>query len=166
MRGRIVRGVLIALTAWLIGLGAAAGVAAQEITSPEAELAARYAPVIVLQQQSSRCDTVGEAFLPAPVEVIFADNEVTLREGPQQIAAKTPVQNPDLFNLGSEFATDLPGSPREPDCEYEKHFRVVMGDRRPVIYAHIATEDGKPGIALQYWFFYYFNQFNNQHEGD
>lgn len=129
-------------------------------------MAARFAPLIMLQKQSSRCDTEGEAFLPAPVEVVFADNTVTLREGPQQIAAKSPVENTDLFNLGSEFATDLPGSPREPDCAYEKHFKAVMGDQRPVIYAHIATEEGKPGIALQYWFFYYFNQFNNLHEGD
>ena len=37
----------------------------------------------------------------------------------------------------------------------------MMGDQPPVIYASIATEDGQPGIALQYWFFYYFNDFNN-----
>ena len=35
-----------------------------------------------------------------------------------------------------------------------------------MIYASIATEDEQPGIALQYWFFYYFNDFNNLHEGD
>ncbi|MGH2615425.1 MAG: Vps62-related protein, partial [Thermomicrobiales bacterium] len=33
-------------------------------------------------------------------------------------------------------------------------------------YASVATEDGRRGIALQYWFFYYFNDFNNLHEGD
>src|SRR4029079_6563557 len=38
--------------------------------------------------------------------------------------------------------------------------------QRPVIYAHIATEVGQPGLALQYWFFYYFNDFNHLHEGD
>ena len=34
-------------------------------------------------------------------------------------------------------------------------------------YAHIVTEPGKPGkLALQYWFYYPFNDFNNKHESD
>jgi hypothetical protein len=41
-----------------------------------------------------------------------------------------------------------------------------MGNRQPVVYASVVTEDEQPGIALQYWFFYYFNDFNNLHEGD
>ena len=35
------------------------------------------------------------------------------------------------------------------------------------MYAHVATDPGYPGkVALQYWFFYPFNDFNNTHEGD
>ena len=35
------------------------------------------------------------------------------------------------------------------------------------MYAHVVGEDGVPGkLALQYWFFYPFNDFNNTHEGD
>ena len=35
------------------------------------------------------------------------------------------------------------------------------------MYAHVATEAAHPGkLALQYWFFYPFNDFNNTHEGD
>ena len=35
------------------------------------------------------------------------------------------------------------------------------------MYAHVATDPGYPGkLALQYWFFYPFNDFNNTHEGD
>jgi len=35
------------------------------------------------------------------------------------------------------------------------------------VYAHIATEQGRPDeLALQYWFFYVFNDFANKHEGD
>jgi hypothetical protein len=35
-----------------------------------------------------------------------------------------------------------------------------------VTYAHIARENGHPGFTLQYWFYYYFNQFNDLHESD
>ena len=41
-----------------------------------------------------------------------------------------------------------------------------MRGRRPVIYAHVAHERGVHGIALQYWFYYLFNQFNDEHESD
>ena len=41
------------------------------------------------------------------------------------------------------------------------------GGREPTVYAHVATDPGAPGkLALQYWFFYAFNDFNNTHEGD
>jgi hypothetical protein len=36
----------------------------------------------------------------------------------------------------------------------------------PTAYAHVATEDGVPGIAVQYWYNYYYNDFANKHEGD
>src|SRR5207248_2890580 len=42
-----------------------------------------------------------------------------------------------------------------------------------IAYAHIVTDKGDPGdpkasdhLALQYWFFYYFNNFNDKHEAD
>ena len=35
------------------------------------------------------------------------------------------------------------------------------------MYAHVASDPSHPEmIALQYWFFYLFNDFNNLHEGD
>ena len=40
------------------------------------------------------------------------------------------------------------------------------GKAPAVTYAHIARESGHSGFALQYWFFWYFNQFNDLHEGD
>jgi hypothetical protein len=30
-----------------------------------------------------------------------------------------------------------------------------MGDQSPVAYAHLVADEA--GLALQYWFFYYFN---------
>ena len=156
-----------ALVLCLIALLAAHGGAlARQEATPEQELANRFAPVIILQRQDSSCDPDGEPYLPAPVDVVFADGAVVLRQGPQQDPVTSPVENADLFSLPDHFATDFPGHPRTPGCDYETHFKAVMGNQPPVIYAAIATEDGQPGIALQYWFFYYFNDFNNKHEGD
>lgn len=142
------------------------GALAQQPLSPEEELARRFAPIVILQRQDEACDASGEPYLPAPVNVVFDDRSVTLRQGADQEPVGSPIESADLFRLPDHFATDLPGSPRTPGCDYETHFKRIMGDQRPVIYAHIATEEGQPGIALQYWFFYYFNDFNNLHEGD
>ncbi len=49
---------------------------------------------------------------------------------------------------------------------YEQDFLNRVDDYQPVVYAHVATEDGRDGIAIQYWFYYYFNDWNNTHEGD
>jgi hypothetical protein len=134
-------------------LGAADGALTWQTLTAEEELARRFAPVIILQRQDEPCDEEGEPYLPSPVDVVFSDRAVTLREGPRQEPAKSPVENPDLFERQDDFATDLPCKPRDPGCDYENHFKAVMGNRRPVIYAHISTEEGKPGIALQFWFF-------------
>ena len=154
---------LLCLVALLVGGG---GTLARQGVTPEQELANRFAPIIILQRQAVPCDEEGEPYLPAPVDVVFADDAVVLRQGPQQDPVTSPVENADLFALPDHFATDFPGHPRTPGCDYETHFKSVMGDRPPVIYANIATEEGQRGIALQYWFFYYFNDFNNLHEGD
>jgi hypothetical protein len=160
---RLAAALVLCLIALLAGQG---GALARQGVTPEQELAARFAPIIILQRQDFPCDTEGEPYLPAPVDVVFADDEVVLRQGPQQEPVESPVENADLFALPDDFATDFPGKPRTPGCDYETHFKAVMGNRQPVIYASIASEDGQPGIALQYWFFYYFNDFNNLHEGD
>jgi hypothetical protein len=157
----------VALALCLVALLAGGGAAhARQGVTPAQELAARFAPIIILQRQNVPCDPDGEPYVPAPVDVVFADDEVVLRQGPLQEPVTSPVENADLFALPDDFATDFPGKPRTPGCDYETHFKAVMGNRQPVIYASIATEDEQPGVALQYWFFYYFNDFNNLHEGD
>ena len=157
----------VALVLCLVALLAGySGTLAKQGVTPEQELAARFAPIIILQRQNFPCDSDGEPYLPAPVDVVFADDEVVLREGSQQVPVTSPVENADLFDLPDDFATDFPGKPRTPGCDYETHFKAVMGNRQPVVYASVVTEDEQPGVALQYWFFYYFNDFNNLHEGD
>jgi hypothetical protein len=62
---------------------------------------------------------------------------------------------------------DFGGNALRPGCFYEKQFKRWFGDRKPTVYVHIATDSEHPGkLAVQYWFFYTFNDFTNKHEGD
>ena len=124
------------VSAWSRCSSHSGGALAWQGMTPEQELAARFAPIIILQRQDFPCDPDGEPYLPAPVDVVFADEAVVLRQGPQQEPVTSPVENADLFALPDDFATDFPGKPRTPGCDYETHFKAVMGDQRPVIYAH------------------------------
>jgi hypothetical protein len=43
----------------------------------------------------------------------------------------------------------------------------VTEGHKPTVYAHVATDPLHPGrLALQYWLFYAYNDWNNLHEGD
>ena len=54
-----------------------------------------------------------------------------------------------------------------PGCDYERWARRITAGTEPTVYAHVVTDPGFPGkLALQYWFFYAFNDYNNKHEGD
>ncbi len=156
----------LASLAVLVALLLGAVPAAAQDPDPGLALAERFAPVVFLKQQDEPCSNEGEPFLPAPVDVTFGAHRVVLPHALGATPVAGAIDNPVLFGSGSETFVDLPGHPREPGCIYESVFKERMGDQRPVIYAHIATEEGKPGLALQYWFFYWFNDFNNVHEGD
>jgi hypothetical protein len=69
---------------------------------------------------------------------------------------------------GSRAYLDLPGNPVEPGCGYARDFAALAdaGRAPPVTYARIVRQPGRAGLVLQYWFFYWFNQFNDLHEAD
>ena len=139
--------------------------------SAEERLAARHAPVVYLKAQAQPCDTGGEAFAPAPVETVLGDPAVALKQATGTGLGQDPLitYGPSAATLGAQDRSaylDLPGEPLTPDCDYERAFRARMVGREPVAYARIAGEPGHPGLALQYWLWYPFNDFNNRHEGD
>ena len=49
-------------------------------------------------------------------------------------------------------------------CSYEQWFNRIAAGKATTAYAHIVEEQGK--LALQYWFYYPFNDWNNKHESD
>ena len=138
--------------------------------SPERRLAAKYAPIVMLRAQyDPPCDKTREQYLPTTVDVVLGNPRVELV--PPSGSARPKKRAPtaaDVAGLGSNWYLDLPGNPLSPGCTFARDFAGLRrGGRAPALtYAHIARQRGRAGIALQYWFFYYFNQFNDLHESD
>ncbi|MCB0907965.1 MAG: hypothetical protein KDB63_12710 [Nocardioidaceae bacterium] len=136
--------------------------------SAEQALAAKYAPVLMLVQQKAACGP-GEPFLPGDVDVMFDNPTVALRGPwkPQKDLVKIAPSVDDLSAGLPGYALDLPGDPLDPGCDYERWADDQGFGSIPTIYAHVATEKGVNNrIALQYYFFYAFNDYNNKHETD
>jgi hypothetical protein len=147
---------------------AGAQVVTTDSPSPAERLAATYAPVVVLVAQDGECDRRGEPYEPMDVDAVLGNPQVLLR----QVGRADPVmrQGPtaaDLHDLGEGFFLDFPGDALDPGCVFERDFRRFTRDHRPTVYAHIARQADDPDrLALQYWLFWYYNDWNNLHEGD
>jgi hypothetical protein len=143
----------------------AAPVAAGDLGDEQA-LAERHAPIVRLVEQTGVCGD-GEPFVPTDVGRLLGDETVALRG---------PWNRTDLVKIGPtsedlvgryEYHLDFPGDPLDAGCDYKRWARRLTQGSKPTVYAHVVTEPGRPGkVALQYWFFYPFNDFNNTHEGD
>ena len=73
----------------------------------------------------------------------------------------------DLSGGLYEYHLDFPGNALDPGCDYERWARRLTEGTSPAVYAHVAADPGFPGrLALQYWLFYAYNDWNNLHEGD
>ncbi len=167
---------LIATTALVMAAAAmlAAPAEAQDgsTISPEQQLVEKYAPIMMLKAQDGPCDPDGEPYAPTSVDIVLDNPDVVLRQvGNDDPVLATAPSASDLYGLSEGFYLDFPGSAFTPGCIYEQDFDrytgTVTGQREPVVYAHIATQDDEPDkLAVQYWFYWYFNDWNNKHESD
>jgi hypothetical protein len=133
----------------------------------EEELAQRYAPVVRLVEQKEECGP-GEPYEPIDIDAIFGQDTVSLR-GPwtENDLVKIAPTAADVGKGLFEYNLDFPGDALNPGCDYERWARRITQGKQPAVYAHVATELAYPDrLALQYWIFYPFNDWNNNHEGD
>jgi hypothetical protein len=132
-------------------------------TGSSAELAARYAPVLRLVSQETPCGS-GEPYRPMPVQAVLDTDQVAL-EGPwsNHIVKVAPTEA-DISAGLPNYHLDFPGDALRPGCSYEAWQRKLDARYQPTVYAHIASQENQ--TALQYWFFYVYNDYNNKHEGD
>ncbi len=159
--------VVLAAVSALVSIAVAPSTATAQ-SDPAQELVDRYAPIVMVKAQDGECDTDGEQYAPSSVDIVLDNPQIVLR----QLGTHNPVMTAgpgadDLFDLGEGFYLDFPGDALAPGCTYEKDFQRYSGDRRAAVYAHIARQDDRPDqLAVQYWFYWYYNDWNNKHESD
>ncbi|MGH3041558.1 MAG: hypothetical protein ACRDNG_07450 [Gaiellaceae bacterium] len=138
---------------------------------PVQELADRYAPIVALKDQEGECGSAtatGEPWRPTTVQIVLGNPEVTLRgPGPGSPVIATAPTPADLYGKGDDHFLDFPGNPLSPGCTYEEDGKAFAEGKPSLAYTHVTTDAGVPEkLALEYWFYYYFNDFNNKHESD
>jgi hypothetical protein len=142
----------------------APGAAADQ--AQEQALAERYAPVVRLVAHTNCAP--GKPYLPINVDLLFGEPTVALRGpwGAGDLVKIGPTAK-DLSKGLFEYHLDFPGSALEPGCDYLNWERRLVEGQSPAVYAHVATDPAHQGkLAVQYWLFYIFNDWNNLHEGD
>jgi hypothetical protein len=168
IRARRVAGVFVVLLAglsWVVSPAEAGPSAARRLVDT-------YAPIVMLRaQKNPPCDTSEEQYAPpTSVRAVLGNPRVRLliRHARGTHPVKRAPTAADIAGGGENAYLDLPGSPLRAGCKYARDFVALRraGRAPAVTYAHIAREPGHSGFAVQYWFFYYFNQFNDLHESD
>ena len=166
-------GALLCLLAALACMASPAGAATTNASASAAQqLADRYVPIVMMRaQRNGLCDTSEEQYAPpTSVNAVLGNPRVRLLTHDSRgtrVIKRAPIAA-DLARQGKDAYLDLPGTPLDPGCTYATDFAALRraGRAPAVTYAHIAREPGHSGFALQFWFYYYFNQFNDLHESD
>ena len=156
----------------LLALPSVAGARQPDLSDPAQRLIATYAPIAMLrEEQDPPCETSAEQYEPTSVSTVLGNPAVKLlraeEDGSEKLVKRAPTAA-DVAGLDSSYHLELPGDPLGDTCVYARDFANLKreGKAPPTTYAHIARQAGRPGLAVQYWFFWYFNQFNDLHEGD
>ena len=145
----------------MVALPPAAAFASDD--SAATALAVKYAPIVRLVAQETPCGS-GEPYQPMPVDTVLGSKQVALQGPWDSQVVKVAPTGPDLAEGLPNYHLNFPGDALRPACTYEQWQRLLDTTYRPTTYAHVASEQGQ--TALQYWFFYIYNDYNNKHEGD
>jgi hypothetical protein len=110
----------------------------------------------------------GALYEPTDVAHVLGSDQVALR-GPwdgTNVVAIAPSAG-ELSRGLPGYHLDFPGRALTPGCTYDDWSYRLNHGRRARTYARVVTDPSRRGeLALQYWFFYVFNDFNDKHEGD
>ncbi len=157
----------LGISALAIALGPSSATA-----TPAERLIQTYSPRLEIRaQEDPPCDTAEEQYESTTVDTVLGNPRVVLEveglDGELAPVKKGPTAA-DIAGLGKSYYLNIPGDPLGDTCVYAKDFAAMKkrGEAPPTTYAHIARQEGREGLAVQYWFFWYFNQFNDLHEGD
>lgn len=162
MRRRAMAAALVAVVWALLALGGAQPAYAAD--DPALQLAQKYAPIVVVREQSGPCQP-GEPYVPTAVETVLGNPDVRLI-GPDGTSYDAPTAA-QLAGKGEGWYLDLPGNPLDPGCDYDRWFREAGAGKPSTVYARVASDPSAPDqLVLQYWLFWVYNDWNDKHEGD
>lgn len=158
---RVLLVALLALAPWVVPVPATAAVA------PAEELAQRYAPVVMVRAQDDPCDRQGEPYRPIAVDAVLGNPQVALRQvGNGDAVIRWAPTARDLHGLGTGVYLDFPGDALRPGCVFAAD-SARYAAAGTTVYAHVARQPDRPGfLALQFWFYWYYNDWNDKHESD
>ncbi len=164
---RIITLGVLALLVVAVVVGALAGNSRAQAAPTEAAaaelLAKKYVPYVVVRVQEEECGP-GEPYRPVPVDSVLGDPSVVLRD-PSGEVVKKGVEPQDLAGVGEGYYLDFPGDPLDAGCDFEEWFQAKQTE--PTVYARVTSDPDEPGtLVLQYWFWWVYNDWNDQHEGD
>jgi hypothetical protein len=126
-----------------------------------------------LADQEAPC-TRGEPWRPVSVDIVLGNKDVTLKApGRRHPVVQRAPTAADLYDRGVGYFLNFPGNPNVPRCTYDRNGKRFARGRPSIAYAKVFTQRADPNVpgdqgqlALQYWFFYYFNDYNDKHEAD
>ncbi len=136
----------------------------QPVDDADAALADKYRPFIGIQTLQQPCGP-GESYLPTDALLSIDRPDVVLRDSSGAVIATSPTAN-DLATAPNNAFIDYPGNALDPGCDYERWF-AKTGPPPPAVHGRVLTDPDHPGLlVVQYWIYWVFNDWNNNHEGD
>ena len=143
---------------------------AEAAPNPSKQLVEAYSPIVMLRvQEDPPCDDSAEQYQPTTVNTVLGNPKVELIPPAGSSRSRRPAPTAaDIAGLGNGYHLDLPGDPLQAGCTYARDFATLVedGEAPAITYAHIRRQPGEGKLVVQYWFYYYFNQFNDLHESD
>ena len=138
----------------------------QPSPAPSAEqtkqLAQKFCPILYLKGEEEAI----ENFDPEQIE-IMVDTSVLRQVGDPAFSLKATL--PSLLEWSkSDYYLDLAGLGTNTHslAEYKLTYDEVRDRYKPTLYARVREGGGEDYTVVQYWIFYYFNDWRNFHEGD
>ena len=159
----------VACVVVVLAIPTSVGAHSSESESDETRrLVERYSPIVMVAPQDGLCDSSGEPFAPMSVDVVLDNQDVLLRQaGVGDPVVERAPSAASLYGRGEGFFLDFPGLALEPGCVYETDYLADTEGRTSVVYARVVAQDEVPGrLAIQYWMYWYYNDWNNKHESD
>lgn len=158
----------------VVAFAAVAAHPADAETTPEQQLAETYSPIAYYAPLEDICLTNGEAFRPAPVDVLWNRDGVLLRSTAKGAQKDDPViaERPSAQQVGASNSTtdyiELPGDPLDPGCTYRRDWQQIEQETgvEPSTITHIVVDEANHKVVVEYWFWYWFNEWNDNHESD